>query len=130
MTCFLIEINPQVGESSKNILVAGATYFSRNRIVDRAHVSPIRNIRFFPRQSVEKSLRWKQQEKETGREHSPLSIGVWIGLVRGNSRRSRPLLHDSISLSLFLSLSLVSFSRRLSSFFRLSSLCYNVIYAE
>jgi len=45
----------------KESLVAGATYFTTN--VDRAHVSPIGNIRFFPRQSVEKSFRWKQRER-------------------------------------------------------------------
>lgn len=50
VTCFLIEIDPDWSRSAKNTLVAGAMYFSTN--VDRAHVSPIRNIRFFPRQRV------------------------------------------------------------------------------
>lgn len=97
-------------------------YFSTN--VDRAHVSPIRNIRFFPRQSVEKSFRWKQEERNWQRTLFSL-WGLWIGLVQGNSRRSRPLSHEILSLSL----SYISFS---ASFILLPSLilCYNVIYAE
>lgn len=76
----------------KESLVADAMYFIN---VDRAHVSPIGNIRFFPRQSVEKSFRWKQRERNW---QNALLYGVWIGLVYGNLRCSRPLLHDTLSL--------------------------------